>query len=756
MPVRSACFDLVDREGVFLGRLCVATLPSQPERYGQAALLTDDDDEFEPVQLLEGCEYTYEVAANQRISIDKGELFIADNESGTKGRLRTGLATGRVEVTVTVGEREARPFAFEVRSSKLSYKQDYQYMLNSIAELGAELLLERFAPSEQRFSAQHQTDPETIYQRFIFLRGLLQSERLDAALKRVLATPYVQFERSAVITSPRQGIRGSGRLAYELTRPGPRMTRLGFGPGELETVPLRVQSPRTEETLDNLPNRFVKYALEEWRSLITELLDLLEQQQPARNAKVPLPVSRGLREGSKLAATVDEYLRSPIFHQVGRLSAFPLANQVLQKQEGYRDILHAYLLAQFGASLCWAGGEEVFHGGQRNVATLYEYWVFLELAKIVSGLCQHPLSLPSLVQASQSKINLVLQRSVAHSLTGQFQCNGRTFDVSLTFNQEFSRRTGGTWTRTLRPDCSLCITPKGIPAHEGGLRLHFDAKYRVSHPGESSNREEDIELTSLADDLKKMHTYRDAIIQAAGAYIIFPGNTPVNYERLGEVLPSIGAFPLRPSPAGPAVGSGAIRGFLQQVLQHVATQTTRHERWRYWQQQTASGPGDRRGCDAVPFLTAPPADTLVLLGYVKGAEHHAWIQRHGLYNLRAESSRAGSVRLKGRELAAHLVALYGRLGGGPTLFTVVTSEEPRISTAAELIALGYPSPQGQVYFCLRLQPVSQPPAWWTVERIEALLHRDPTRQPGTPAVVTWYDIATGGPAQGDAVAEANA
>ena len=48
-----------------------------------------------------------------------------------------------------------------------------------------------------------------------------------------------------------------------------------------------------------------------------------------------------------------------------------------------------------------------------------------------------------------------------------------------------------------------------------------------------------------------MHAYRDAIRRSAGAYVIYPGDeerTP--FMEHHEVLPGLGAFPLRPGATG--------------------------------------------------------------------------------------------------------------------------------------------------------------------------------------------------------------
>src|SRR5207237_3509490 len=85
---------------------------------------------------------------------------------------------------------------------------------------------------------------------------------------------------------------------------------------------------------------------------------------------------------------------------------------------------------------------------------------------------------------------------------------------------------------------------------------------------------------SRRDDLLKMHAYRDAIRRSAGAYVLFPGtSTPRSFREYLELIPGLGAFPLRP---GDDSGRAALRRFIDDVLLHAADQATAEERKRFW------------------------------------------------------------------------------------------------------------------------------------------------------------------------------
>ncbi|MDP2342289.1 MAG: DUF2357 domain-containing protein [Deltaproteobacteria bacterium] len=737
-------FSLVDEDGRALGSLIIHAR----RRSGPDALRdfrnTPTDDGIEPVQLVEGCEYRFELkkCVAKKVRWRPSELFDADDDTGRAGRLRTKLSTGRVSIVACVDGQNARPVAIEVRSIKLDYLDDYRQMLTDIAQLGSELVLERFAASDQRLSVDEAKTAETLYQRFVFLQALLRSGRLESGLRRILAAPHVAREQVEHLRRPGEPMRGGGALARRLCALGPRVDWVDSPIARLDSLPRTLVDERTDETFDNVPNRFVKHALTQWRTLVGDVRDALvaEKERSFRGIAAPSgPVRRGLAETDALEALLDDHLRHPMFTDVGSLDDFPGSNQVLQKGDGYRDVLETYVLYEFGSKLEWAGGEDVFGAGQRNVAALYEYWVFLELARIVAAICQVKPDMSLMVKSTPEAVCLILKRGEAHSVAGTVTRRGRTHRVELWFNRTFeASASGGSWTREMRPDCSLCIRPAdGVSPEAEELWLHFDAKYRVDRVALDSEVDEQT-FRARGDDLLKMHAYRDAIVRAAGAYVVYPGNDhaqPLKRQH-AELLPSLGAFPLRPGKNGEGEGAQQIRQFLDNVIDQLAEQGSSYERARFWNRKVFAASTGSTRVAPVPFLDAPAADTLVLIGFLRGPEHSAWVDERCLYNVRADSERRGSVSLASSELGAAFLLTHFD-GEARRLFRVVGS--PMLMTRTNLLDLAYPEPGGQMYFVLPLEPIA-PPEWMSRVDIVAL-QRTAARTVGSPFAVSWLDLA---------------
>lgn len=721
----------------------------------------DADQSLEPVQIQEGTEYRYEFALSDRayssVEVDAPEVFIPDKRDGLAGRLRPGLFTGTLPIAVRLADGRVARVEIEVRSRKLDYLSQYRWMLRDIAWTASELIMEGFNPTEQRFAPDAGRDPATLYQRFAFLKSVLADEGFVAAVHRVLARPHVTWRGKKHEGPPGRGWPGGSAASRQLASPGRRVAAPNLSGllGEAG-VPERLSVLRAEPSVDNEPNRFVKFALSGWRDLAASVVERVEGASDTA-------ANRGLRDAKELRDELDSLLAEELFREVGDLARLPSNDQVLQKREGYRDVFRAYVLSEVAAQLNWKGGDDVYGAGQKNVATLYEYWAFLQVALSVADVCGTSCDWSSLLVASQDGLGLELRRGRATCFRGNVQRFGRRLSLELWFNRTFGLLGGmhaASWSRPMRPDCSLLITPSdGGRVEIEPVWLHFDAKYRVHDLREimappldsaadeaataESTKSAEARGQARSDDLLKMHAYRDAIRRSAGAYVLYPGDRSEHTEEYHELLPGLGAFALQPTATGAALGAGALKKFLLGVLDHLALQVSQHERGRFWRTRSFTGaPAHSQNPRAATFLSKPPADTRVLLGYVKGRAHLDWILKNRRYNLRADE-RAGGIGLESEALAAELIVLYSPSMGATELWA--TRGPPEIVTRDRLIALGYPSPTGKLYLCLQLGEnlTTRSPQPLGIEQILRARSRvEPRARRGEPVSLTWLDLVS--------------
>lgn len=734
---------LMNASGLCCGMLVVSVPPSSREnvRPKLVDLRYSDEHELEPVQLLEAAEYRYCVNVTADIvTMEPREVIYPDDQSGRTGRLRTGLYTGRLTLSVFADGIELGQASFEVRSTKLGYIDEYRWMLNDIANVATELALHRFAASEQRLSINHAVDSATLYQRFCFLKSIILGHRAETALATIFDRPFVAWERSAATVTPGYGVRASSRFAQELTKPGPRLGWADAWHVALHELPAKLPDTRFIEDTDNIPNRFVRFVLEEWRAQVADIAERLQKERARYQAdRVPEPaaVARGLREVSAVQDRLEQMLDMPLIKAAGRLTHFPGSNQVLQRRDGYRDIRELYALSEFAGAIDWSGADDVFAAGQRNVAALYEYWAFLQIAELMAEITQGGIRLDDLVKARDDGLMLGLKNGRASTLVGIAERGVARLRIELSFNREFRRSvSGGSWTQTMRPDCSILISTEADDPLIEPVSLHFDAKYRVVSLEEILGNG-DEELVAHSDDLLKMHAYRDAILKAIGAYVIFPGTKAAMSRKFEEIVPGLGAFPLAPGPDGVAVGREPLYTFLSNALDHVAARGTKRARASFWHTRAYGGEGSERLVERPRWLRRPPADTITLFGYVRSDAHLAWIRDNALYNLRADS-RAGSISIDSAALRAEVLFLYGpSLGSRVETYSIV--DAPRVQTAAQLRALGYPGARGEAYFTLELVP-EQAVAGLDAAIVELAAARSPDLPAGAPFCLSFQSV----------------
>ncbi|GAB7534403.1 hypothetical protein BGC_06100 [Burkholderia sp. 3C] len=701
------------------------------------------------LELLEGTEYRYvwkDVCTGAlSVNTDPEEMFQPDTVEGHAGRIRTGLSTGLIRVVLRAGDSILGELELEVRSRKLAYRSEYRWMLRDIAEQMTELVMDRFAVSDTHFEIDETRDAITLYQRFTFLRALFENESFQGALREVVRRPHVAWEPVTEVVRSSAGMRADSKVLRQLAKSGPRSA---WPSGPIAVIPSHIERVQTTPTHDTPPNRFVKFSLEQWLQMLGDIDRGLE------NAQTTPATARGRREILAVMSQLEETLQHDVFADVGRLTHFPASDQVLQKREGYRDIFKAYIEIEFAARLSWQRNADDFDAGQRDVATLYEYWAFIQLSKIVGAAIGQPFDMSPLVRYEANGLTVGIRTGVETVLKGIVERFDRKIQVELCFNRTFNRdkKRVGSWTRPMRPDYSLLISPANEePSSFDPIVIHFDAKYRVDFvkeifgdDPEDSHGVGDGEVMLnrggvLRADLLKMHAYRDAIHRTAGAYVIYPGGDAEaekhQFLEYHELLPGLGAFVLRPTDSGHVSGTIPLSRFINDVLDHVATRLTRHERGRYWLQDTYG----ESNFDAMPsVLSTPPPDMRVLLGYVKNQTHWDWIRSHKIYNVRAEG-RHGGVSVDAELLQSQILLLYCPSTDDIALARIVSDAE-RVSETA-MKAMGYWQPQ-ESYWCIQLTWLGShhPTSHMSAKSIEQYA-RSLGISYGEPISVLWRDLS---------------
>lgn len=692
--------------------------PQKAEEYGVA-----------PWQLYEASEYEYgftDPSFRFHEHIEDHDALILPSrrrDCAHAGIIKTHNYVGRVRRKVfDVANRIVGTVEFEVRSKKLDYIEQYKYMLGDIAEKCDELLMLQSSPVMQTFEVDQSEDSKTLYERFSFVKAILDTDDFSAAIQRVCVNPMEtvtsiakdimttrarRIDRSALRQFIGSGARQDVSMDEEL---------LALG---LESVPRRIQIECRELSHDTPENRFVKFVLETFETFLEDLLD-----KPSAG-----PLLK--KEVGVLVGKLESMLADPFFREVGRLHQLPLQSPLLQRRDGYRQIFRCWILFDCAAKFVWKGGDDVYDAGKRDVATLYEYWVYFQLVDVVKKVFNiDEGSVGALVKPVRGGMAIQLKHGEILNLTATSK-TGRVLNVRFAYNRSFGVHdlfTAGSWSVGMRPDYTLSIWPGDLREAEAELEeaivhVHFDAKYRIEkseaifgrradasilHSGEcddvtDGHTEEYQVFDCCSDDLLKMHAYNDAIRRTYGSYVIYPGDASKStmMQEYHEIIPGLGAFALQPTQDG-SVGREGLERFISDIRDVMIDRMTQRERAALHRrviyrdkpkskpiEAYASWLGDY-GKKSVPII---PAEEKVLVGYCT-QEQLAWVAQRRLYNFRFDKNVRGAIRLTSEFLAAKFLLLHTLPENRQKPVLLRLAADYEVFTSDRLVELGYPMKKG--------------------------------------------------------------
>lgn len=694
-------------------------------------------------QLQEGCIYEYELVANN----GRTYQFIKENEivrfsnsprHPNAGTFKTGIYVGSLTLLIsdTALNCEVAKVDIEIKSVKAEYRTDYRKMMEDITAYYTDLVLMQGSPVTQKLEIDYDTPQQTLYQRYAFVRSIVESNAFQEAIHKIISNPVRKWEETIVERNVCNVKRLSRKNMHQIATSRDRIPvqngcDMGL-PIEIGSVPRTLTVAYKRDTLDNPENQFIKFVIRSFSSFCSDL-------RSKKNANDRLKA-----EIDKTMDVLNGHLNTLFLKQVSMPSQLNLNSPVLQRKEGYREVLQAWLMFDLAAKLSWKGGDNVYEAGKRNVAVLYEYWVFFKLLEVISRVFDiDPVSINNLVKTDADQINLEIQQGKTTMIEGLYDAGRRKFNVRFYYNRTFvhTRESeelykAGSWTMNMRPDYTLSIWPGEIDMEQAEkedliVHIHFDAKYRVNKVDfglDDSVNEEQISKDLLNEkkeqeegiykraDLLKMHAYKDAIRRTSGAYILYPGTVHRRLKGFHEIIPGLGAFCLTPSNYDEELIT--LQVFLLKIVEHMLDRTSQRERMSYHmnkvyntpskqvQEQMPEPVGNNRG-----FM---PDETWVILGYVKNDKQLEWVRKTGLYNFRT-GTQNGSVRLSRNLVSSRYLLLHAY--GESIEFIKLADEGPRVFRRSDLLRMGYPPSDDEekkkddIYIVYRLESELTEPEW---------------------------------------------
>ncbi len=136
---------------------------------------------------------------------------------------------------------------------------------------------------------------------------------------------------------------------------------------------------------------------------------------------------------------LEQFLSHSVFKEISTPTTLPLNSPVFQRKEGYREILRVWLMFDLAAKLVWHGGDDVYSGNKRDVAVLYEYWLFFKLLDIIKEVFKiDSLATENLIEKTNDGLGLKLKQGKYLPVEGVYITETRKLRVEFSYNKTFS------------------------------------------------------------------------------------------------------------------------------------------------------------------------------------------------------------------------------------------------------------------------------------------------------------------------------
>ena len=652
------------------------------------------------IQILESRRYEYEFSKPEFQLRKTKECTPSKSIKTSRGIIEPGNFVGTLELNIK-GPEEDFKYHLEVLATKFDaandydkgYRENYRSMLEDITEKCTELLMQSNSPVNQYFEPDFTKDNKTIYQKFSFVKSVINKDEFEESLLKIFSAPktnWVNKEECVDIRSLKkitnknvqEIIRGSNRI------PLPKHHRLR-SVSKLESIPSKINSYKQEPSLDNPENRFIKHSLQEY-------LQFFENCSSAF-----LDDSKDKKEADFLIKKLENLLNHSFFKSISRPTTLKLNSPTLQRKSGYRQLLKSWLMFDLASKLTWTkddDDDDVYEAGKRDIATLYEYWLFFvlyDLFKSKFGLLElthndEPYN--HLFETTKNGLNLIIKSGHHTALQGDKIIKNRDLTFKFSFNRTFSGNKdnypkAGSWTTSMRPDYTLSVWPRELgegkaEVEEQIVHIHFDAKYKV-HQFTIDSNETETDLTEEEKlnqrkklnklkkqeqagiyknaDILKMHAYKDAIRRTGGAYILYPGTKQTKFKGFHELIPGLGAFSVNPKNEKENVTD--LSNFIDEVLDHLVNRASQRENIATKTYEiTKDGESESLNEPIPEYLNGKkliPDETYVLIGYAKNdkrSKRLAWFSEKGKYNFRMNDEE-GALRFTEKEAKAKFLLI---------------------------------------------------------------------------------------------------
>lgn len=324
-------------------------------------------------------------------------------------------------------------------------------------------------------------------------------------------------------TSPLQEYKGKNIMLAEKLSDGHR-----------KYLPKEIMYEEIVDTFDNAENRFIKFFLTWCLKIISVFQKDFLKQVNFINIEL-------IENNDKHIKELKIILQQSFLKNVGELQSIPMYSNVLTRRDGYRQIFQFYL-GMLSIPINEDQTSEIKELLENKpLDILYENFCYFRISDIIASIYKQKL---------EKKKYKVIQTEYTKTMEKKTNSNYFEFNrtkelpkIEVHYNKTYTKES---YSKSFDPDISIEIFDKFDNLYAIYV---FDAKFRTSIY-EFNSGEDIIEKKKYKyDDINKMHTYKDALRLAKGAFVLYPGTEDeLFFENNNEkdLLCGVGAFGLRP------------------------------------------------------------------------------------------------------------------------------------------------------------------------------------------------------------------
>lgn len=323
--------------------------------------------------------------------------------------------------------------------------------------------------------------------------------------------------------------------------------------GKKKYIPEDVLYEEIVNTFDNAENRFIKFFLSWCLGVITKFQKEFSKKEDFRNIEL-------LNENENHIKKLNFLITQTFLKTVGKLQTIPMYSTVLTRRDGYRQLFHLYLGIR-SMPIVENDSDDIKELIEnKSLDVLYENYCYFGLSDVVASIYGQRLDKKK-YKITKTQYSKTLEKRT-NSNYFEFERTDELPKVRIHYNKNYIVES---YSKAFDPDISIEIYDTSDKLDSIYV---FDSKFRVNIHEISGEDDEVEEIRKYKyDDISKMHTYRDALKAARGAFILYPGSEDELFfedESIDKgLLYGVGAFKLGP---GKSSDFTRIKDYVERLL----------------------------------------------------------------------------------------------------------------------------------------------------------------------------------------------